>query len=184
METCKRLIEQDKLNLNDGNINRSTPIKILSNSYNALLENKNGLIGSSTACVIVFHRESHSVHAANLGDSGFIIIRNNKIVHRSLEQQHYFNSPFQLAIHPSLNNNNSNSNEDSLISDLYVFCLGWVFIVFKTFLFCFFRPESASTSTFEVVEGDFIIIATDGLWDNLPESSLLTEISKIKVSLV
>jgi protein phosphatase PTC7 len=120
METCKRIIEQDKLNLNDSNINRTTPIKILSNSYNALLENKNGLIGSSTACIIVFHRESQSLHTANLGDSGFVIIRNNKIVHRSQEQQHYFNSPFQLAIHPSLNNNNDDTNEDSLISDTLV----------------------------------------------------------------
>ena len=40
METCKRLIEQDKLNLNDSNIDRTTPIKILSNSYNSLLEKK------------------------------------------------------------------------------------------------------------------------------------------------
>lgn len=121
METCKRMIEQDKLNLNDSNnINRTTPIQILSNSYNALLESKNGLIGSSTACIIVFHRESHSLHTANLGDSGFVIIRNNKIVHRSQEQQHYFNSPFQLAIHPSLNNysnSNDDANEESLISD-------------------------------------------------------------------
>ena len=117
METCKRLIEQDNLNLNYSNIDRTTPIKILSNSYNSLLEKKNDLIGSSTACVIVFHRESHSLHTANLGDSGFVIIRNNKIVHRSQEQQHYFNSPFQLAIHPSLNNNNDDTNEDSLISD-------------------------------------------------------------------
>jgi protein phosphatase PTC7 len=46
METCKRLIEKDKLDLNDDkNINSQTPIKILSHSYNTLLENKNGLIG-------------------------------------------------------------------------------------------------------------------------------------------
>ena len=43
-------------------------------------------------------------------------------------------------------------------------------------------PELAEVSSFELCEGDFIVIATDGLWDNLNESSLLYEISKIKVS--
>lgn len=154
MDTCKRLIEQDKLNIQDSTY--KTPIQILTKSYNTLLDSKNSLIGSSTACIVLFNRDTEFIHAANLGDSGFVIIRNNKIVHRSQEQQHYFNSPFQLAIHPNMNNN----DQDSLISD---------------------RPESASTSSFKVTEGDFILVATDGLWDNLPENSLIQEISKIKV---
>ncbi len=48
--------------------------------------------------------------------------------------------------------------------------------------FRFIRPESASTSSFQVIEGDFIVVATDGLWDNVPESFIINEISKIKVS--
>jgi protein phosphatase PTC7 len=154
MDTCKRLIEQEKLNIHDST--SKTPIQILTKSYNTLLDSKNSLIGSSTACIVIFNRDTEFIHAANLGDSGFVIIRNNKIVHRSQEQQHYFNSPFQLAIHPNMN------DQDSLISD---------------------RPESASTSSFKVIEGDFILVATDGLWDNLPENSLIHEISKIKVNL-
>lgn len=57
--------------------------------------------GSSTACIIALHNDKGILHTANLGDSGFVVIRRNAIVHRSEEQQHYFNSPFQLAIHPS-----------------------------------------------------------------------------------
>ncbi len=42
----------------------------------------------------------------------------------------------------------------------------------------------ASVSSFDLREGDFIVIATDGLWDNLNENALLIEISKIKVSFI
>lgn len=36
----------------------------------------------------------------NLGDSGFLIIRKGHVVHQSSDQQHYFNTPYQLAIPP------------------------------------------------------------------------------------
>ncbi len=188
MRTCKRLVEQElgsTLFSNSKNINKKTPIEILSSSYQALLENKNQcVIGSSTACIIVFNRESNCLHSANLGDSGFVVIRQNKIVHRSQEQTHYFNSPFQMAILPNVrasflveqnydeiiqeqNNNNNNNNQNidtsSLIND---------------------SPDMASVSSFDLREGDFIVIATDGLWDNLNENALLIEISKIKVSFI
>ena len=155
MKTCKRIVEQEPDLFGEHEVNRKTPMEILSQSYNALLENKNSLIGSSTACIIVFHRESSYLHSANLGDSGFVIIRNNKIVHRSQEQRHYFNSPFQMAILPSL------PGAANLFND---------------------SPESASVSSFELAEGDFIVVATDGLWDNFPEPALVEEIAKIKVS--
>jgi protein phosphatase PTC7 len=134
---------------------KKMPIDLLSQSYNTLLENKNSIIGSSTACIILYHRDTSYLHSANLGDSGFAIIRNNKIIHKSQEQQHYFNSPYQLAIFPP-------EEDPNLISD---------------------RPDMASTSSIELFEGDFIVVATDGLWDNLSDVDLLREISKIKVRL-
>lgn len=159
MKQCKRVVEQDNnLFSNSQTITKITPVEILLKSYNALLENKDpSLIGSSTACIIVFNRESKYLYSANLGDSGFIIVRNNKIVHRSQEQCHYFNAPFQLSLLPSM------SNEETLIQD---------------------SPISASTSSFKLNEGDFIVLATDGLWDNLNENILLSKISKLKVYLV
>ena len=36
------------------------------------------------------------LHAANLGDSGFILIRNGRTIFKSPVQQHQFNIPFQL----------------------------------------------------------------------------------------
>jgi len=156
MRTCKRVVEQGFTTEEGHEVDHKTPIEILTASYQALLENKNqSLIGSSTACIIVFNRESNYLHTANLGDSGFVIVRNNKIVHRSREQQHYFNSPFQMAILPTM----SSGEPNNLFND---------------------SPELAEVSSFELSEGDFIVIATDGLWDNLKESTLLTEISKLK----
>lgn len=156
MRTCKRVVEQGLTTEQGDQIDHKTPIEILSASYQALLENKNpSLIGSSTACIIVFNRESNYLHTANLGDSGFVVVRENKIVHRSREQQHYFNSPFQMAILPNM----SSGEPTHLFND---------------------SPELAEVSSFELCEGDFIVIATDGLWDNLKESTVLIEISKLK----
>lgn len=118
-------------------------------------------------------------------------MRSNKIIHRSQEQQHYFNSPYQIAILPppkarsataaatasstAASNHvtsssssagrqgvDDNSDDETLISD---------------------SPEAAITSSLELKEGDFIVMGTDGLWDNLNESHLLVEISNIKVIL-
>lgn len=85
MRTCKRIVEQGiNPEQDDQSATHKTPIEILTSSYQALLENKNqALVGSSTACIIVFNRDSNYLHTANLGDSGFIIVRSNKIVHRS-----------------------------------------------------------------------------------------------------
>jgi len=51
--------------------------------------------------VVALHRQESAIYTANLGDSGFRVVRAGKIVHRSQEQQHYFNTPFQLAVAPS-----------------------------------------------------------------------------------
>ena len=51
--------------------------------------------GSCTACVVVL--EGNMLHAANLGDSGFMVIRGDSIVFKSRTQQHSFNFPYQLG---------------------------------------------------------------------------------------
>lgn len=49
---------------------------------------------------MVLNRETSTVYTANIGDSGFVIVRHGEVVHRSEEQQHYFNTPFQLSLPP------------------------------------------------------------------------------------
>ncbi|NWZ73861.1 PPTC7 phosphatase, partial [Acrocephalus arundinaceus] len=93
MRTCERLVKE-------GRFVPSNPVGILTAGYCELLQNKVPLLGSSTACIVVLDRSSHRLHTANLGDSGFLVVRGGEVVHRSDEQQHYFNTPFQLSIAP------------------------------------------------------------------------------------
>ncbi|CAL1376666.1 unnamed protein product [Linum trigynum] len=84
--------------------------ELMLNSVRAIQDNSKGSIdpakvlekahsntksrGSSTACIIALTNEE--LHAINLGDSGFIVIRDGSTVFRSPVQQHGFNFPCQL----------------------------------------------------------------------------------------
>lgn len=71
------------------------------------------------------------------------MVRKGQIIHRSEEQQHYFNTPFQLSLPPPGQN---------VLSD---------------------SPESADSLSFPVENGDVILAATDGVFDNVPTDLLL-----------
>ncbi|XP_043354272.1 protein phosphatase PTC7 homolog isoform X2 [Dermochelys coriacea] len=145
MRTCERLVKE-------GRFVPSNPVGILTTSYCELLQNKVPLLGSSTACIVVLDRTSHRLHTANLGDSGFLVVRGGEVVHRSDEQQHYFNTPFQLSIAPP-------EAEGVVLSD---------------------SPDAADSTTFDVQLGDIILTATDGLFDNMPDYMILQELKKLK----
>lgn len=138
MKTCERLVHCI-------NFNPQRPVNLLAYSYCELLEQKKPILGSSTACVLVLDRANSTVYTANIGDSGFMVVRKGEIVHKSEEQQHYFNTPFQLSLPPPGHGHN-------VLSD---------------------SPDSADTMSFPVKEGDVILLATDGVFDNVPESLLL-----------
>ena len=53
------------------------------------------LQGTSTACILAM--EDNHLHAANVGDSGFIVVRKQQVVFKSPSQQHRFNFPYQLG---------------------------------------------------------------------------------------
>ncbi|KAG6511543.1 hypothetical protein ZIOFF_029611 [Zingiber officinale] len=69
-----------------GSIN---PLKVLEKAYARTKEK-----GSSTACIIAL--TDQGIHAVNLGDSGFIIVRDGCTVFKSPVQQHDFNFTYQL----------------------------------------------------------------------------------------
>lgn len=145
MSTCERLVKE-------GRFTPSNPTELISASYEEILLNKQQFLGSCTACVVALHREQKTLYSANLGDSGFLLIREGEVVHRSEEQQHYFNTPFQLAVAPE-------TMVGQVLSD---------------------SPESAQTSSIGVEEGDIILVGTDGLFDNLSEEMILHHVSKLK----
>lgn len=37
------------------------------------------MTGSCTACIVALGRDSRMIYAANLGDSGFMVVRDNKV---------------------------------------------------------------------------------------------------------
>ncbi|XP_055513427.1 protein phosphatase PTC7 homolog [Leucoraja erinacea] len=145
MKTCERLVHE-------GLFIPSNPVGILVASYKEMLQNKVPLLGSSTACLVILDREKHCLYTANLGDSGFLIVRDGRIIHRSDEQQHYFNTPFQLAIAPP-------EAQGSVLND---------------------SPETAEGFTFNMEVGDIILTATDGLFDNMTDYMILQQLRLMK----
>lgn len=55
------------------------------------------LPGSSTACVLRLDASSGLLDAANLGDSGFIIVRDGRLHFQSPAMQHFFDCPLQVG---------------------------------------------------------------------------------------
>lgn len=140
----------------------SDPMSTLINAYG-----KVSSYGSSTAVMAI--AEYGMVSAINLGDSGFIHIKflHSKpfIAQKSTPQQHDFNVPFQLARIPSVASlaNNINSNPDDNCE-----CT-----------FCKDNPESADYYQISnAFPGDLIILASDGVLDNLFDDEILSCISR------
>ncbi|KAL0479670.1 protein phosphatase PTC7 [Acrasis kona] len=90
----------------------------------------------------------------NLGDSSIMVVRDGKILFKSQEQTHFFNCPYQLSI-PS----NGESIFDSAKEKADSFDQG---------------------QNLELLEGDYVVVATDGLWDNLFTDQILTIIKAVQ----
>jgi len=75
------------------NLNMTDPVDILTYGY----ESASHLQGSTTALIMIISQDGTELRSANVGDSGYLIIRNNKIIVRTQEQQHQFNFPYQLG---------------------------------------------------------------------------------------
>ena len=60
-----------------------------------LAHGRTGARGSATACIICVHEGQ--LHASNLGDRGFMVVRDGELAFRSPQQQHEFNFPYQIG---------------------------------------------------------------------------------------
>jgi len=156
MSTCQRLLE-------DGSYSGACSKALLCMAYEELKRAKEHVLGSSTACVVMIHAEAAAsprvppasalskgrLASANIGDSGVLVVRRGAVVFRSQEQTHYFNTPYQLSVPPP------GSGQD-VLSDL---------------------PSDAQAGGCEMVAGDLVLVATDGVFDNLPEEALLAAVA-------
>lgn len=86
----RSLMEGAKLSA-ENPLSTRDPVEVMSEGY----QYSTYVQGSSTACIIVL--EGTYINAANLGDSGFMILRGLEIVYRTKEQQHSFNFPYQIG---------------------------------------------------------------------------------------
>uniref|UniRef100_A0A1I7WC88 Protein phosphatase n=1 Tax=Heterorhabditis bacteriophora TaxID=37862 RepID=A0A1I7WC88_HETBA len=130
-----------------GDFDPKMPEGILEKAFKATAEAPRP-VGSSTACVLIVHQEM--LYSANLGDSGFMIVRDGRVLTKSREQVHYFNAPFQLTLPPE--------GYKGFIGD---------------------TPDLAEREEIPIQKGDIIVLATDGLWDNLTEQHVLEQLKPL-----
>ncbi|CAA6664441.1 unnamed protein product [Spirodela intermedia] len=128
MNNCERLVSDCR------GAPAAPPTQILSQSAM-----KSRSLGSSTALVAFF--DGQALHVANIGDSGFMIIRNGQVLQRSTPMVYGFNFPHQIE------------RGDDPSKSIQVYKL-------------------------ELEEGDVIVTATDGLFDNLYEQEIMAIISR------
>ncbi|KAF9005641.1 phosphatase 2C-like domain-containing protein [Cyathus striatus] len=126
-----------------------TPYECLDLAYGGVLREKFVQAGSSTACLVSLNSSSGLLRAANLGDSGFSIIRSSSIIHRQKAQTHFFNCPKQLTKLPA--------NAGRKFSRA-----------------CVDSPSEAETYEMKLRDGDIVIAYTDGLTDNVFPLEIVT----------
>ncbi|KAG7452524.1 uncharacterized protein BT62DRAFT_939501 [Guyanagaster necrorhizus] len=126
-----------------------TPLESMALSYHGVLREKHVQAGSSTACLIHMNASSGLLRAANLGDSGFMIVRSSTVIHKQRVQTHYFNCPKQLTKLPS---NSTRRFERA----------------------CVDSPGEADTYETTLRDGDIVVAYTDGLGDNVFPDEIVT----------
>jgi len=138
------------------------PVQLLSRAYNQLTASVHApvasgynpnqdMIGSGTALLANFCKETLNLYTANLGDSGFLVVRNNEIVHKSTPQCHHFNAPYQLAILPNPLDGSGSGHGCCPLGPIHFHD----------------TPQKADFSKFQCEEGDVVILASDGFFDNV-----------------
>ena len=124
--------------------------------------------GSSTVLLGVLHH--NSLYTVSLGDSTYVVLRprekRSKLneVFRLPEQQHSFNCPYQLARFPE-----PDQYELLIKKGLTSF----VSLLKRSNLEMQDRPQDANSEIFQLIEGDIIIAASDGLFDNLFDEDII-----------
>ncbi|KAJ3503497.1 hypothetical protein NLJ89_g8404 [Agrocybe chaxingu] len=126
-----------------------TPFECLDLAYGGVLREKYVQAGSSTACIISLNASSGVLRSANLGDSGYSIIRSTSVIHRQRAQTHFFNCPKQLTKLPA------NAGR-------------------KFARACVDSPGEADTYETKLRDGDIVVAYTDGFSDNVFPSEMVT----------
>ncbi|KAF7313486.1 Protein phosphatase [Mycena chlorophos] len=119
-----------------------TPYECLDLAYGGVLREKFVEAGSSTACILSLNAQNGLLRSANLGDSGFSIIRSSSILYTQPVQTHFFNCPKQLTKLPPPSGRRFTRA-------------------------CVDSPREAETYRTQLCDGDIIVAYTDGFSDNV-----------------
>lgn len=140
-----------------------TPLDILQYAFEKTQEQEEVPAGSATACIVSFDATKGVIRTANLGDSGFLVLRPalpsheeattqpdstglHTVLYQSKAQTHGFNTPLQLSKLPP--EYRAQGSIDS-------------------------KPSHADLWTSRVLDGDMVLVATDGFWDNVSVNEVL-----------
>lgn len=121
------------------------------------------IIGSSTACVAMFDGVRHQLHFSNLGDSGIIVLRHiDATVAGTLKRNAKKNkterqSDLRIAF----------VSQQQLRSFNHPYQLGWTGEELNGEDTSFKNATQSCTTSIHIRRGDIIIMATDGLFDNV-----------------
>jgi protein phosphatase PTC7 len=135
-----------------GTLNPQTLMEI---GYQNTIDDPEILAGGSTACIGVADDQGR-MQIANLGDSGFLQLRLGAVHHYSNPQTHAFNTPYQLSITPP-----------HILAQAAIF--GGAPLADQ--------PDKAELAHHMLHHGDVLILATDGVWDNLNSQDVLSVVS-------
>ena len=144
IEFCRRAVED---------LGFTDVLRVLQYAYKHV--KRAGTQGSTTACLLLIDIVQGRLAAANVGDSGFMVLGRTggslrgagsgrgvlQMRYRSPQQEHSFGFPYQLGHH---------ANADT--------------------------AEDAMLSTMAVNPGDVIVMGSDGLFDNLSDEEIIEKV--------
>lgn len=132
------------------------PKTLMHVGYDGTLKDTQIRAGGATACVAIADGTGR-IRTANLGDSGFVHIRQGSVHSYSTPQTHAFNTPFQMSKIPHEIMTQASIFGGLPLSD---------------------APDRADIADTQLQHGDIVIFATDGVWDNLSSQDILTIVSQ------
>jgi protein phosphatase PTC7 len=133
-----------------------TARRLMQLGYEAVCQDPAIRAGGSTAVVGLLTAEG-LLEVANLGDSGFILLRLNGVHAFSEPQTHAFNTPYQLSIVPPSMLLRAAAFGGAQLMD---------------------QPRDAEVTRHRLRHGDVLVFASDGLWDNLFNQDVLRIVSR------
>ncbi|QLL33367.1 hypothetical protein HG536_0E02780 [Torulaspora globosa] len=122
-----------------------SPKQLIEMGYRRIRDEQTVKVGGTTAIAAHF-KPNGSMEVANLGDSWCGVFRNAKLVFKTEFQTVGFNAPYQLAIIPEEMLKEARRKGGSFIQN---------------------SPSDADEYNFQLAKGDVVVLATDGVTDNI-----------------